>query len=87
MCGAGGVRVIDVPDPVIQQPADALVRVVRACACGSDLHPYHSRSATPEGASMGHEFIGIVDEVGSGVSTLSVGDFVIATVDSGMTRP
>ena len=45
MYGAGDVRVIDAPDPTIQQPTDALVRVVRACVCGSDLHPYHSMPA------------------------------------------
>ena len=63
MYGAGDVRVIDVPDPSIQQPTDALVRVVRACVCGSDLHPYHSMPADPAGAPMGHEFIGVVEEV------------------------
>jgi threonine dehydrogenase-like Zn-dependent dehydrogenase len=78
MYGAGDVRVIDADDPSIRQPGDALVRVVRACVCGSDLHPYHSMPHTPQGASMGHEFIGIVDEVGAEVATLSRGDFVIA---------
>jgi threonine dehydrogenase-like Zn-dependent dehydrogenase len=53
MYGAGDVRVIDIPDPAIKHPADALVRVVRSCICGSDLHPYHSMPVTPEGASMG----------------------------------
>jgi threonine dehydrogenase-like Zn-dependent dehydrogenase len=76
--GAGDVRVIDVPDPVIQQPTDALVRVVNACICGSDLHPYHNLPATPDGTSMGHEFIGVVEDIGSEVSTLRKGDFVIA---------
>ena len=42
MYGAGDVRVEDVPDPMIQQPTDALVRVSASCICGSDLHPYHS---------------------------------------------
>ena len=42
MYGSGDVRVETVPDPVIQEPTDAIVRVVRACICGSDLHPYHS---------------------------------------------
>jgi threonine dehydrogenase-like Zn-dependent dehydrogenase len=78
MYGAGDVRVVDVPDPALQQPTDALVRVVRACVCGSDLHPYHSMPATPKGATMGHEFIGVVEEIGAGVYTLSRGDFVIA---------
>lgn len=76
--GAGDVRVIDVPDPTLRQPGDALVRVVRACVCGSDLHPYHSMPATPDGASMGHEFIGVVEEVGAEVTTVRPGDFVIA---------
>jgi threonine dehydrogenase-like Zn-dependent dehydrogenase len=78
MFGAGDVRVIDVPDATLQQPTDAIVRVTRACVCGSDLHPYHSLPATPEGTSMGHEFIGVIEEVGSDVATLAVGDFVIA---------
>ena len=78
MYGAGDVRVIDTPDPTIQQPTDALVRVVRACVCGSDLHPYHSMPADPAGTPMGHEFIGVVEETGTEVSTLSAGDFVIA---------
>lgn len=78
MYGAGDVRVIDVPDPVIQHPTDAVVRVVRSCVCGSDLHPYHNMSATPRGSSMGHEFVGIVEDVGREVSTVRKGDFVIA---------
>lgn len=76
--GAGDVRVIDVPDPVIQQPTDALVRVVRSCICGSDLHPYHSKPVTPEGSSIGHEFLGVVEEIGASVSTVKKGDLVIA---------
>lgn len=76
--GAGDVRVIDVPDQTIQHPTDALVRIVRACVCGSDLHPYHSMPADPAGSPMGHEFIGVVEEVGSEVTSLIRGDFVIA---------
>ena len=78
MYGAGDVRVIDVPDPVIQQPTDALVRVVSSCVCGSDLHPYHNLPALPEGKPMGHEFLGVVEEIGAEVSTLKTGDFVIS---------
>lgn len=78
MYGPGDVRVIDVPDPTLQQPTDALVRVVRACVCGSDLHPYHAMPDTPAGSPMGHEFIGVVEAIGSEVTTLSVGDFVIS---------
>lgn len=78
MYGAGDVRVIEAADPTIELPTDALVRVVRACVCGSDLHPYHSMPPTPGGSTMGHEFIGVVEAIGSDVSTLQVGDFVIA---------
>jgi threonine dehydrogenase-like Zn-dependent dehydrogenase len=78
MYGAGDVRVEDVPDPTLQQPTDALVRVVRACVCGSDLHPYHGMPASDQGTPMGHEFVGVVEEVGADVSTVKRGDFVIA---------
>ena len=76
--GAGDIRVIDAPDPVLQQPTDAIVRVVRACVCGSDLHPYHSRPQSTGGASMGHEFIGVVEAAGAEVRAVRNGDFVIA---------
>jgi threonine dehydrogenase-like Zn-dependent dehydrogenase len=78
MYSAGDVRVIDVPDPKIQQPTDAIVRVVRSCVCGSDLHPFHNLPDTPGGKSMGHEFVGIVEDTGAAVTTLRTGDFVIA---------
>ncbi len=77
MYGAGDVRVIEVPDPVVQQPTDALVRVVRACICGSDLHPYHSMPATPEGSSMGHECVGVVEDTGRDVTAAKKGDLVV----------
>jgi threonine dehydrogenase-like Zn-dependent dehydrogenase len=75
--GAGDVRVIDVADPVIQQPTDAIVRVVRACICGSDLHPYHNMPSTAEGNSIGHECVGIVEDTGADVTSVSQGDLVI----------
>lgn len=78
MYGAGDVRVDTVPDPTIQQPTDAIVRVVRACVCGSDLHPYHSMPTSEQGTPMGHELIGVVEETGSAVSNVKKGDFVIA---------
>ncbi|MEX0791024.1 MAG: alcohol dehydrogenase catalytic domain-containing protein, partial [Actinomycetota bacterium] len=78
MYGAGDVRIEQIPDPVIQQSTDALVRIVRSCVCGSDLHPFHNMPKTPGGSPMGHEFIGVVEEVGSEVDTLKHGDFVIA---------
>ena len=78
MFGAGDVRLIDVPDASIQSPTDAVVRVTRACVCGSDLHLFHGMEAHTEGKAMGHEFIGVVEAVGSEVRTLSKGDHVIA---------
>jgi threonine dehydrogenase-like Zn-dependent dehydrogenase len=77
MYEAGDVRIDTVPDPVLTDPTDALVRVVTACICGSDLHPYHSM---PAGAPspMGHEFIGVVEDIGPQVSTVKQGDLVIA---------
>ncbi len=77
MYGAGDVRVETVPDPVIRQPTDAIVRVVRACICGSDLHPYHSMPAAVQGTPMGHELIGVVEETGAAVTTVERGDFVV----------
>jgi threonine dehydrogenase-like Zn-dependent dehydrogenase len=76
--GAGDVRIEDIPDAKIEQPTDALVPIVRACICGSDLHPYHQREATEQGSPIGHEFIGVIEEIGSEVRTLQAGDFVIS---------
>ena len=78
MYGAGDVRVEELPDARLEAPTDAVVRVVRACVCGSDLHPYHSMPASEQGTQMGHEFIGVVEEVGAEVVTIRRGDFVIA---------
>ena len=61
--GAGDVRVIDVPDPTIQQPTDALVRVVRACVCGSDLHPFHDMPAYEQAVGVVHPG-GVISRVG-----------------------
>ena len=75
--GPGKVVVEDRDKPSILKPTDAVVRVVMACVCGSDLWWYRGISDLPHGA-VGHEFIGVVDEVGADVAQLSVGDFVIA---------
>lgn len=76
--GAGDIRVEDVPEPQLREPTDALVRVVRSCICGSDLWPYASQSADEEPWQIGHEFLGVVEELGSDVSTLTRGDLVVA---------
>ncbi|MET7892231.1 zinc-dependent alcohol dehydrogenase family protein [Streptomyces mirabilis] len=76
--GAGDVRVEEVPDPKIQRPTDAVVRVVRSCICGSDLWPYGSRPPTEQGDRIGHEFLGVVEDIGAEVSGLKTGDLVVA---------
>jgi threonine dehydrogenase-like Zn-dependent dehydrogenase len=78
MYGAGDVRVETVPTPTLQAPTDAIVRIVAGCICGSDLWPYESKPHSEDGARMGHEFVGIVEKLGSAVTGLAVGDFVIA---------
>ena len=78
MYGAGDVRVEEVPDPTLRQPTDAVVRVLRSCICGSDLWPYGSMPASEQGRRMGHEFLGVVADVGSDVSGLKAGDVVVA---------
>jgi len=75
---AGTVTVGDVPDPALVEPTDAVVRVVRACVCGSDLWAYRGVIDRPAGSRMGHEFIGVVEEVGPAVTTIRPGDFVVA---------
>ncbi|MFC9838441.1 zinc-binding dehydrogenase [Rhodococcus sp. NPDC127530] len=77
MYAPGDVRVETVPDPKIVDPTDAIVRAVRGCICGSDLHPYHTMDASEHGRAMGHELIGVVEEIGSAVTALKKGDFVI----------
>ncbi|MEU1444616.1 zinc-dependent alcohol dehydrogenase family protein [Streptomyces mirabilis] len=76
--GAGDVRVEEVPDPKIQRPTDAVVRVLRSCICGSDLWPYGSRPPSEQGDRIGHEFLGVVEDIGAEVSGLRPGDLVVA---------
>ena len=77
MYAAGDVRVEKVSEPALTEPTDAIVRVIRACICGSDLWPYRSMERSETGQSMGHEAIGVVEAVGSGVRKVKPGDFVI----------
>ena len=77
MYGPGDVRVIDAPEPRIEQPTDAVLRTIVACVCGSDLHPYHSMKPNTAGRSMGHEMVAVVEEVGADVRTVAPGDVVI----------
>ena len=78
MYGAGDVRIENVPDARLVEPTDALVRVTRACICGSDLWPYNQLEPSETGQRMGHEFIGVVEEVGADVRTVKAGDLVVA---------
>src|SRR6266487_4309745 len=78
MFGAGDVQIENVPDARIIEPTDALLRVTPACICGSDLWPYNQLEHSETGQRMGHEFIGVVDAVGSEVRTVKVGDVVVA---------
>ena len=75
--GPRNIEVGERPDPVIREPTDAIVRVVLACVCGSDLWYYRGESPHAVG-SIGHEFIGVVEETGSEVSSVSAGDLVVA---------
>jgi threonine dehydrogenase-like Zn-dependent dehydrogenase len=74
---AHDVRIETVPDAAIRNPTDALIRVTRACICGSDLWPYNDLQETPGGQPMGHEAIGIVENVGSEVRTIRRGQVVV----------
>lgn len=74
---AGDVRVENVPDATIVKPTDAVIRVTRACICGSDLWPYKELEPVAAGRRMGHETIGIVEAVGRDVRTVKRGDFVV----------
>jgi len=78
MYGAHDVRVETVPDATLVDSTDAVVRVTRACICGSDLWPYNSMPPSEIGNRMGHEFIGIVDAIGTDVRTVKKGDLVVA---------
>src|SRR3954468_769664 len=77
MYAAGDVRVEDVPDPSIAEPTDAIIRITSACICGSDLWPYADLERTEEGRPMGHEAIGVVEDVGADVRTIKRGDLVV----------
>ncbi len=72
------IRTAEVDDPRIEKPTDAVVRVTASCICGSDLWPYRGVQEVKSAKPIGHEFVGIVEEVGDEVTTLQVGQFVIA---------
>src|SRR5438067_11436419 len=78
MYGAGDVRVEDVRDAQLSDSTDALVRVTHAAICGSDLWPYKTMPHEDAGRRMGHEFIGVVEAVGTDVRAVKAGDLVVS---------
>ena len=76
---AGDVRVEDVEYPSITEPTDAIIRVTATCVCGSDLWPYRGIEPIDGPARMGHEYVGVVEEVGSAVRRIAVGDVVVGS--------
>jgi len=74
--GAYDVELREVPDPRIEHPADAIVRITTTNICGSDLHMYEGRTSVEEGKILGHENMGIVEEVGPAVFRVKKGDRV-----------
>src|SRR3546814_15445757 len=80
--GPRDIRVSEVPDPTIADPTDAVVKVVAGCICGSDLWPYRGENDVTPGDTIGHECVGVVEEVGAEVRTVRTGDFVIVPFDT-----
>ncbi|PWR11724.1 IMP dehydrogenase [Micromonospora sicca] len=78
MYAAGDVRVEEREDPKIIEPTDAIIRVTASCICGSDLWPYRGIEAVDHQV-MGHEYVGVVEEIGAEVKTVKVGDFVVGS--------
>jgi len=77
--GPRDVRFEERPEPTIIEPTDAVLRLSATCVCGSDLWPYRGLNAGAAPAPMGHEYCGIVEEVGRGVSSIKPGQFVIGS--------
>ena len=77
--GARDIRFEDRPEPAILEPTDAIISLPATCICGSDLWPYRGIQSVPAPAPMGHEYCGIVEEVGRGVTSLTRGQFVIGS--------
>ena len=77
MYGPHDVRVESVSDASLVEPTDAVVAVTHSAICGSDLWPYNQMEPSDTGRRMGHEFIGVVEEVGAGVRTVKPGDLVV----------
>jgi threonine dehydrogenase-like Zn-dependent dehydrogenase len=79
MYAPGDVRVEDRDEPAINKPTDAVIRLSATCICGSDLWPYRGQDAVDGPIPMGHEYAGIVEEVGSEVTSITPGQFVVGS--------
>jgi threonine dehydrogenase-like Zn-dependent dehydrogenase len=77
----GRVRLEDLPDPVIEEPGDAVMRVTLSAICGSDLHFFHGKAPMSPGEGIGHEAVGVVEQVGPGVTGFAAGDRVVVAFD------
>ena len=77
--GANDIRFEDRPEPAIEEPTDAIISLPATCVCGSDLWPYRGIASFPAPTPMGHEYCGVVEEVGPGVRSLKRGQFVIGS--------
>src|SRR5690349_9119606 len=74
---AGDIRLEDRPVPVISAPTDAVIKITAGCICGSDLWPYRGENPVTAGSTIGHEMVGVIEEVGAEVTSFKPGDFVI----------
>lgn len=77
--GPGDVRVAEVDKPRVVEPTDAVIKIAATCVCGSDLWSYRGTDEVAEPTRMGHEYVGVVEEVGDQVSTVAPGDFVVGS--------
>src|SRR4051812_14853424 len=75
----GDIRLEDRADPTIEHPTDAVIRMSATCVCGSDLWDYRGINPVTQPTPMGHEYVGIVEEVGSAVTSIKPGQFVIGS--------
>ena len=75
----GDVRFEERPDPNVTEPTDAIIRIAATCVCGSDLWPYRGLQPVPEPTPMGHEYCGVVEEVGRAVKSVRPGQFVVGS--------
>src|SRR6478735_731572 len=80
--GEGEVKIIDVPKPSIKGSGEALVKVTLGAVCGSDLHILHGHTPINQGAVLGHEFVGVIEDVGGEVKRFKPGDRVVARLST-----